>query len=346
MVGSVELDPHTVVWEYTLRCNSRCIHCGSDASSPRRDELTSEEALDLVDQMADVGFRRVFLSGGEPTLRKDWFQTAQRIQERGMELGLLSNALAWTDETIDQVASLNMYGVGFSVDGERETHDFCRGAPGSHDKIFDAVRKLKRLDQVICIITAINKRNLPELVQLRNRMIIYEIDAWQLQMASPMGRMAEHMDLVLSEEEYYRLGEFVVETREQLVNMNIGAADCMGYYGKLEKGLRDSGWPGCGAGIWGIGIESDGGVKGCLSIRTARAVEANIRDQSLREIWKNPENFKYNRNFELSDLKGECAHCEKGERCKGGCSSQSIAFYDEFHRAPYCFLRFEKRQSS
>ena len=68
------LRPHTVVWEITLACNMRCIHCGSSASplTKRLDELSTQEALDVINQLQEIGVQRVVLSGGEPFLRKDW----------------------------------------------------------------------------------------------------------------------------------------------------------------------------------------------------------------------------------------------------------------------------------
>src|SRR5688500_7094210 len=47
--------PIYAVWEITLACDLACRHCGSRAGKDRPDELTTEECLDLVDQMAELG---------------------------------------------------------------------------------------------------------------------------------------------------------------------------------------------------------------------------------------------------------------------------------------------------
>lgn len=57
------------VWEITLRCNLACVHCGSRAGPPRATELSTEEAFDLVRQLAEVGITQVTLLGGEAFLR-------------------------------------------------------------------------------------------------------------------------------------------------------------------------------------------------------------------------------------------------------------------------------------
>src|SRR5438105_15141290 len=64
--------PIYAVWEITLACDLACRHCGSRAGRERPDELTTAEALDLVDQIADLGVKEVTLIGGEAYLREDW----------------------------------------------------------------------------------------------------------------------------------------------------------------------------------------------------------------------------------------------------------------------------------
>ncbi len=338
----IKLDPKVAVWEYTLACDSKCIHCGSDAKFKRKDELTTVESLDLVDQISDIGFNLTVLSGGEPTLRRDWAIISERIKTNNKDFGIISNALRWNSKTIDTLVSLKPYAVGFSIDGESQLHDYLRGINGSHKKVFDMIKQLKKYDVTVCAVTAVNNLNLNELSEIRNRLIVYGVDAWQIQMASPMGRMANNKELVLDANDYYKLGKFIVETRERLPYMNVQAGDCIGYFGSQEKKLRDSEWNGCMAGIEGIGIESNGNIKGCLSIQATKSIEGNIRTTKLKDIWENMENFKYNRAFQIANMKGDCIGCEKSLQCKGGCQSQSTAFFNEFNHAPYCFLRYEK----
>lgn len=336
-------DPQVVVWEYTLRCNSKCLHCGSDAKLARVNELNTKESLDLVDQISGLGFNQIVLSGGEPTLRKDWYTISERVLERGLNLGIISNALHWDAKTITKISSLNAFGIGFSIDGEPELHDYLRGFLGSHKKVFDVIGQFKRKNTTVCAITSVNHKNLEELVLIRDRLIVYGVDAWQLQVSSPMGRMKQQQDLVLTQDDYYRLTEFIIESREKLPYMNVQAGDCIGYFGVLGSKVRDSVWDGCMAGIKGLGIESDGTVKGCLSLQTPLAREGNIRNRSLREIWSDLKTFKYTRGFKLSDLKGDCSGCEHGAQCRGGCQSQSQAFHNEFSHAPYCLSRYEQK---
>ena len=159
----IKLDPKVVVWEYTLKCDSKCIHCGSDAKLPRKNELNTSESLDLVSQISDLGFNLVVLSGGEPTLRKDWVKISEKIKSENMGLGIISNALNWDSNTLDALTALDPYSIGFSVDGEKEIHDYLRGKRGSHEGVFNNIQRLKERGLTVCAVTSVNKKNLEEL---------------------------------------------------------------------------------------------------------------------------------------------------------------------------------------
>jgi MoaA/NifB/PqqE/SkfB family radical SAM enzyme len=80
-MGEVMYNPPMVVaWEFTNKCNLNCIHCASECCiDSNKNELTTEEALDLCHQMASLGAKSLALSGGEPLLRPDWMTIANRL---------------------------------------------------------------------------------------------------------------------------------------------------------------------------------------------------------------------------------------------------------------------------
>ena len=81
----------TAVWEVTMKCNMRCKHCGSSCEDKLPGELTTEEALDLCDQLGELGMRYIAISGGEPTTRKDWPLIVKRLRENGIKPNMISN---------------------------------------------------------------------------------------------------------------------------------------------------------------------------------------------------------------------------------------------------------------
>jgi radical SAM protein with 4Fe4S-binding SPASM domain len=100
-------------------------------------------------------------------------------------------------------------------------------------------------------------------------------------------------------------------------------------------------WKGCQAGITVAAIQSNGQVKGCLSLSDEYA-EGNIKEKPFTEIWNNPENFQYNRQFQTKDLNGGCKECRYGKKCRGGCMGVSLAETGMPHSDPYCFYLYEK----
>ena len=91
----IDCVPVYVVWEITLACNLRCVHCGSRAGPQARGRtLAPSECLDVVRQLAELGTRQITLIGGEAYLRKDWLIIAKAITRRRHPLRRSSPARA------------------------------------------------------------------------------------------------------------------------------------------------------------------------------------------------------------------------------------------------------------
>src|SRR5581483_6708878 len=84
------LRPIYAVWEITLACDLACRHCGSRAGRGRPDELTTSEALDLIDQMARLDVKEITLIGGEAYLRDDWLDLVRAIHGHGIPVSMTS----------------------------------------------------------------------------------------------------------------------------------------------------------------------------------------------------------------------------------------------------------------
>ena len=72
--------PFLVIWDLMYACNLRYKHCYSTTGKPWKDELSTEEALKAVDVIADAGVTALAFSGGEPLIRKDFFEIASTQQ--------------------------------------------------------------------------------------------------------------------------------------------------------------------------------------------------------------------------------------------------------------------------
>jgi len=330
-------EPDCAVWEITLRCNLSCSHCGSTAGKGRDDELTTREALDLCDQLAEIGTKMTSLMGGEPLVRKDWQEIGLRCLDNGMETAIVSNGLLVKKE-LKSIKKIDPKVVGLSLDGLKGTHDKIRSKKGSFDMVMEAAKVLRENDIETTFITTVSKINFSELPAIRDLIADKDI-AWQVQVAMPIGRFQR--DFLISEEEFYALCQFIYETRKQLgfQRLPIAGGHCIGYESYFNPKI--SKWEGCQAGISVLGIASDGGIRGCLSIPEEVTV-GNIKNTSLEDIWDNDDNFPYTRLFNEGLLGENCAGCSSGARCMGGCSSMSYSLAGMFNNNPYCLARMER----
>lgn len=335
--------PSLVVWEITLKCNLKCIHCGSSAGKARHNELTTEESLRLCQDIAELGFKGVTLFGGEPFLREDWSIIGKKIKDLGLKLSVVSNGFVNPQKIIPKLVNLEFDSVQVGLDGAfARTHDNIRNVSGSFDKAVGFLQSCKEAGLPSGFITTVSKMNFKELPIIKELVIENEVD-WQVQEAIPIGRFPKEM--ILSEEEYYALGLFIASTRKDYSSMNIfvGGPHNLGFHSRYIPDLGSSKeWKGCWAGKMILGIQSDGCVKGCLALPDD-FIEGNIRDKNLINIFNDPKSFEYNRRFDKDDLGENCKACEYGETCKGGCLTRSRVLTGFPRNDPYCFHRIEKR---
>jgi radical SAM protein with 4Fe4S-binding SPASM domain len=324
------------VWEFTLKCNLRCSHCGSSAGIPRKDELTTKECYGLCEELSELGCEDVSLMGGEPFLRNDWISVGECIKDLGMNLNFVSNGTI-LDKYINNIYQLKPKVVGISIDGTKEIHESIRGK-GTFEKAIKSIDLLRDKGIQTTVITTVSKLNFKDLPKLKDLFLKKNIN-WQIQIAMPFGNFQK--DLMLTREEFYATALFIAKERinNRFEDLPVIGAHCFGYYSKILPGCK---WDGCSAGVTAIGITSDGGIVGCLSMGNNRFIEANIRKKSLKNIWENPNNFAYNRKFDKSQLGENCINCKYGVKCQGGCNANSYTTTGIFHNNPYCFYNIEK----
>jgi nif11-class peptide radical SAM maturase 3 len=342
------------VWELTLKCNLACIHCGSRAGNARNNELSTEEALDLVQQLAEVGIKDITLIGGEAFMRPDWLKIASAITQAGMHCTVTSGGFGLSLETVRRMKQAGISLVSISTDGLEATHDYLRGKKGSWQSGAKTMSYLKQVGISFSCNTQINRLSAPELPLLYELLRDRGICAWQMQLTVPMGNAADNAEILLQPSELIDVFPMLARIAKQAKNdgIIIHTGNNIGYYGPYERLLRGGGdewtfWQGCGAGLNTLGIEADGKIKGCPSLPTAAYTGGNIRDRSLREIVEQTEELKFNLKAGTEQgtdhMWGFCKTCEFAELCRGGCSWTAHVFFDRRGNNPYCHHRALKQ---
>jgi MoaA/NifB/PqqE/SkfB family radical SAM enzyme len=155
--------PVTVAWNVTESCNLRCLHCFNNSGPLKKDELTHDEAMRLVDEIIDMGVFNVCVCGGEPMLRKDLFEIIRRFTDNDIMVSMVSNG--WL---IDKAAAcaLSECGVRFlqiSIDGTNaESHELLRGRPGAFERAVNAAKHVAETDIELAVAFCPTRFNIHE----------------------------------------------------------------------------------------------------------------------------------------------------------------------------------------
>jgi Y-X(10)_GDL-associated radical SAM protein len=340
------LIPVHAVWEITLACDLKCQHCGSRAGKRRSEELTTDECLDLVRQLARMGTREITLIGGEAYLRRDWLEIIREIRDQGMDCTLQSGGLHLTEDRIKSAIDAGLQALGISIDGLEEVHDKLRGVKGSYKAAFGALECVKKYGIVASVNTQITSLVIPQLRQLMNRFISAGAKNWQIQLTVAMGRAADHPELLLQPYELLELMPLLAELYEEGADRGflLQPGNNIGYFGPYEALWRGSGddsihWTSCNAGENTLGIEADGTIKGCPSLPTSPYAGGNIRDLSLNHIWWKTDALSINRERTTNDLWGLCRSCYYADVCKAGCTWTTHVLFGRAGNNPYCHHR-------
>lgn len=351
--------PFRALWEITRKCDLRCEHCLVQGGESEPDELTTGEALDLVDQLADLGVGAVSLTGGEPLLRPDWPLLAARVRAKGMRLRFSSNGHLLDEDTIRHLVALGVESFSVSLDGLQATHDRLRHGPvggaarSSYEQVLTAIDRLRQTPIVVAVRTTVLKQNLDELPRIHALLKSHKAQRWILQLAHPTGRLEAPATAGFGEAiapaQLRRVADFILRhaTDPQLQPR---AFNSIGYLSRDEPALRQSGrsarqpiWRGCSCGISVMGIEPDGGIKGCANQVGAPFVVGNIRREPLAQIWQDRGRWHWLRPSP-DQMTGECAGCKLAAVCQAGCTTLAYRSTGELFNNPYCLRRMENSQ--
>lgn len=347
-----------VMWNMTYACNLRCKHCYIDASCSRANELTTEEAKQMIDELAEIGVPMLGLTGGEPLVREDFFELAKYAIDAGLRVIVSSNGTLITEEVARKLKDLGISYVGISLDGASpETHDGFRGMPGSFDRAIEGLRNCVKVGLNCGIRVTVTKRNYREVPALIDLALKLSVPRFCLYHLVYTGRGVEIISEDITLEEKRKLLDFLYAKSKELreANIEILTTDSPmdGVYllkklveegriedaGRVERILARLG--GCSVGRKICGIDPLGNVHPCQFM--SNVTVGNIREQSFKEIWWNDDNPVLAKFRNLGKhLKGKCGDCYYKDIC-GGCRLRALAKYgDIMEEDPMCFLSREE----
>ena len=360
--------PFLVVWDFTHKCNLACKHCYSNSGAVQEEELTTEQALAVVDQLAEAGVTALAFSGGEPLTRSDFFEVARHASDHGLYVSLASNGTLLTKENVQKIKQAKVNYIDVSIDGaSAKTHDEFRGVPGTFDKALAGLKNCVEADLCVCIATTVGKNNMAELPAIIDLAEAIHAERFTYFNFIPTGRGKAHVDQDLSPQErekvlHYLLNRMsagckttILATAPQLARV---ALQCQGSSGTGEVTMSMAHMQtvkvtkkavplgdfigGCGAGRLYCSLSPQGDVHPCVFLPVN---VGNLKTEKFQDIWLNAPLFNAFRN--RANLKGSCGKCDYKYIC-GGCRARSAAYHngDMLNGDPGCIMGLKGANSA
>lgn len=340
-----------VFWSITGRCNFRCRHCYMDAPDAALGELSTEEALAFIDQMAECGVLRVDLTGGEPFLRKDFWLLIDRILSYKMVIEqVYTNGWLLNEKVLDEFEKRNLKPeVEISFDGTG-WHDWMRGIPGAEEAALRAIRLCQERGFKASIGMCIHRGNidtLPQTVETLRAAGVTEIKIahvdetalWRCHSEGNSLTWPEYVEAMLPYIDWY------YEAGRPIESLEFGGIAFMTQDGPCEMSVRHYNGTQeceeyylCGATRWSCYITPEGRLLPCLPMTASPEQERfpKVQDIGLRQGLSDSYYMQFvnGRVKDLFEANKECGSCEYRYHCGGGC--RAAALLDGEHNLMGC----------
>jgi radical SAM protein with 4Fe4S-binding SPASM domain len=287
--------------ELTYRCNLRCIHCYIIEGG--KDELTTNQFFNVLEQLKDLGTLYLIISGGEPLVRPDFFEIAEYARKLNFSLRIFTNATLVTSKVADKIKRLKPIGVEVSLYGLEKTHDEITRIKGSFKRSINGIKLLKKRGVNLLVKCTLLRQNIHEIWELK-KFVEKEL---KVKMRGVGGGLVispcddgdcRPLNYLPTDEQL----KWYMEEEKKYFKRNLKQ--------RLEYKKVDPNSNLCGSGITAINITPYGEVNPCVQVRTRN----KINGKSIRDIWVNGKEFKLLRQTKERDLKN-CINCEYRKYC-------------------------------
>ncbi len=341
--------PYIAIWEVTRACDLACVHCRACAEDTRYpDELNTEQALNLIHQIAEWKVPLFVLTGGDPLKRDDLMLLVNECSKLGINFALAPSVTPLlTRDRLKELKESGVHRISLSLDGaDAPTHDNFRGIPGTFNRFLEASRQIRDLGIKLQINTTIGRHNKDQVWNMARVIKSFSIDLWSVFFLVPTGRAQKKQALNAPETEeilnqlYDILGMdwFDIKTTEAhhfrriiLQNKKVKPEEINQAIAlnpdpvliRTSRGVSD------GRGFVFISHTGDVCPSGFLPLPGG-----NVKKESLAGIYQNSSLFKSLRNAD--GLKGKCGRCEYRYLC-GGSRARGFAMTGDVMGAdPFC----------
>jgi len=283
-----------VRYQVTLACNLTCPHCFAKARQPLPDELTIEEAKEIMLDLKENGMRLLTMTGGEPLCRKDFvLELGAFLNSQSIRYRVFTNGVMMTERLATQLKERGVSEVQVSIDGLEKNHDAFRGMDGAFERAIRAIGATKNEDIKIAVRLTITEQNHAEVPEIIDFLSELGIDAFRVRPFVSVGRGSEHEKYIPSPESIREAFAHIESARKELPFPFQLITPSFHFLGKdLPDNVSKKSFVGsrCVCGKQLCAITPDGWVKPCgyFSIKLG-----NLRERKFAEIWNDNEFLEY-----------------------------------------------------
>jgi [mycofactocin precursor peptide]-tyrosine decarboxylase / 3-amino-5-[(4-hydroxyphenyl)methyl]-4,4-dimethylpyrrolidin-2-one synthase len=319
--------PITVTWEITAACNIACIHCLSASGRRRPHELKTDQALALVDELAEMQVFQIHFGGGEPFIYPGIWKVLERCTERELVMCISTNGTLITPERARRLQEFDPLYFQVSLDGGTpQTNDRVRGK-GVFERALRGLELLANENHSLTVNSVLTRYSFYELD------LLYEIAAsfnakLRVTRLRPSGRGQDvWADLHPTQEQYSKFTQWL------MAHPDVLTADSFFHLNALGTTL--AGLDTCGAATATCCICPEGEVYPCAFFQAPEFEAGNLHEQSFREIWQNSMLFDDYRKMGG----GACSGCGQYNVCHGGCPATKWFVHQKLNiKDPECVL--------
>jgi len=320
----------------------RCRHCYMSAPQAKYGEISFDTAMKIVGQLADAGISKINLTGGEPLVRKDFWDIADALREKDIAVErVYTNGLLVNEKLLKEFEKRNMKPeFSLSFDGVG-WHDWLRGHTGAEDDVKRAIRLLRRRDFPVSVESAFHRDSIGAIADTMYLLAELGVYAWKTNPAAGSGNwLNESRSLDLTAEELYSAYmDLIIEYFKAGSPLSIH----LGGFFMCQKGSRDYRFPAkktytdeeerlreplCGAARCMMYISADAKLLPCMPLaglpiqdEYPSLYETTVLEAMRESVYLSRITAPINELFERNE---KCGSCKHRLACNGGCRAAAL----------------------
>lgn len=331
----------SMIFEITLKCNLDCKYCYNvckNATPYKTEELNTEDTKKLIDKIIkDTGCSHFTFTGGEPYLRKDFFELLEHASTKEVNINIISNGTLLSEENVMRSLKSNVSIFELPLlSSERAIHNSLVNND-SFDRVTEAIAYIKAHGGRVVTVFVATKENLHTWKNTIDMALALGADGIMFNRFNPGGMGRNNIEKLLPSPEdlevALEIANKAVEEYGISISCSIAMHPCL---------IQTEKYPNLGFGYCAAGtsrayytVDAVGNVRMC---NHSQIIIGNILEKPFNKFAHN----KIARDF-MKAYPAFCSDCSIVKDCQGGCKAAAeVCYGSPYKEDPFLKLNKEK----